>query len=62
MCWLLEFAAGTKVVAVGDSVESMSSTVAADAGKGVDCVGCACNDSDTVVGEHELHSSYKVAI
>ena len=38
-CWRL--AAGIKVVAVGDSVKSMGVEVAAVAGKGVDCVGCA---------------------
>ena len=36
---------------MGDSVKSMGATVAADAGKKVDCVGCACDDSDAVVGE-----------
>ena len=45
------FAAGTKVVAVGDSVESMGATVAADAGRGVGCVGCACDDSVMDVGK-----------
>ena len=34
-------AAGIKVVAVGDSVESMGVEVASGADKGVDCVGCA---------------------
>ena len=47
-------AAGTKVVAVGDSVESMDAAVAADAAGGVDCVGCACDDSVVVVGEQEV--------
>ena len=33
-------AAGIKIVAVGDSVESMGAAVASGADKGVDCVGC----------------------
>ena len=36
------------------SLESMGATVAADAGRGVDCVGCACDDSVVVVGEQEV--------
>ena len=39
VCWRL--AVGIKVVAVGDCVKLMSVEVAAVAGRGVDCVGCA---------------------